>query len=152
MKSQHKQNYLLKCVLHLFSNYPYNHKHPCTHSATTSSLNTRGELGQEACASSAGKRNEAQLSPPTTSLLFLQLPSNNNTNSSRRKHIHVALFLSGSSSPGSYCVYEVSRVARSRGRELSVQDTYAKGSAHCQGWTELDESLVRVEGTNKSEP
>lgn len=43
-------------------------------------------------------------------------------------------------------------MALRRGIEPSVVDTCAKGSGHCQGRTELDESPVRVEGTNKSEP
>lgn len=43
-------------------------------------------------------------------------------------------------------------MALSRGIGLSVLDTCAKGSGHCRGRPELDESPVRVEGTNKSEP
>lgn len=42
-------------------------------------------------------------------------------------------------------------MALSRGIEPSVLDTCAKGSGDCRGWTELDESPVRVEGTNKLE-
>lgn len=64
------------------------------------------EVGQEVHVkpSSGGQRNETQLSH-TTLLLFLQLPCNNNTTSSRRKHHHhVDSFLSGASSPETYCV------------------------------------------------
>lgn len=43
-------------------------------------------------------------------------------------------------------------MAPSKAIEPSVLDTCAEGSGHCQGQTELDESPVRVEGTNKSEP
>lgn len=39
-----------------------------------------------------------------------------------------------------------------RGHKASALATCAEGSGHCQGRSELEESPVRVEGTNKSEP
>lgn len=42
-------------------------------------------------------------------------------------------------------------MALGRSIELCALDTSAECSGHCQGWTELDESPVGVEGTNKLE-
>lgn len=129
------------------ASWPHIHTHVYLHTKTadtnirhTTLIINPGKEGGVGNVCKPKFRRQEEWTSIIPSAIFLQLPFNNNSNSSRHKHINVGLFLSSLSSPERHCVWEVSQVPLSMDVEPSVPDTCAKGSGHCQGQTELDES------------